>query len=187
MATLREISRKSGVGVHSLRKLVKAGFLRAEAESDISTAIRSILAKQRPLSVAHLVELMTDESIYEDLGRYAEAASYQVTQLGEVKATAAPREICAVIDDAANNRPEAVETLAQWIFRALPANPCSHAWLACRLVWNSPENLRSEDIKRVPLALINARKLLTGCWAIRDDGKRKSTVYFRKANKFIDL
>lgn len=185
MLTLKEISLKSGVGVHSLRKLVKTGFLKAMDEDPQATAIRNMLAKQRPLSVSHLVAIMTEPALVEMLGRYGAEAQAQVARLGRVYDSAAPREISALIDDAANNRADAVAALGGWLRVSIPEHDVSHAWLAIRLIWNSPENLRAEDIKRVPLALINVRPEIPGYWRVDKLDGRTQTIY--RCPKFIDL
>jgi hypothetical protein len=133
--------------------------------------------------------LLADPTILDELGRYQGSAQEQIEALGGaaiVKAQAAPREICALIDDAANNRPDAVESVAAWVRSVLPAGkPVSYVWLAVRLVWNSPENLRAADIKRVSMALVNARPHMAGWWRVVQFPTRKATIFERP--KFIDL
>lgn len=177
MTTLREISQKTGVGIWTLRKLKKAGYIRAEDENAEAQRMRSILSKQRPLSVADLITLIADPTIMYDLGRYSETARSQVAALGAVEATAAPREVVAYVDDAANGRPEAVAVIGDWLRSVIPPHKVSHAWIATRLVWNSHANLRPADIARAPLALIAARKEIPGWWRVEKIAGRNQTFY----------
>lgn len=185
MATLRHIQAKTGVGIWTLRKLHKAGFLKAEDEDAATEKIRLTLSRGNPLSVAQLVELLEEPTLAHDLGRYADRARSQVEALGNVQGEAAPRDIVAYVDDASNAKPEAAAIIAEWLRSAIPAHGrVNHAWIATRLVWNS--FTRADDITRVSLALVNARKELPG-WSVVEkiDGRRQ--VFYAKPKKAFDL
>jgi hypothetical protein len=178
MATIREISKKTGVGVWTLRKLVKAGIFKADDDNAATEKIRLTLARGNPLSVAQLVELVDDPTLAHDLGRYAERAKAQVAALGEVRSEAAPFEVAAYIDEASNGNADATRILAGWIREIVPAAGSVHfSWIAARLVWNS--RTRADDIARVSLALINARKELAGWWRIEKIKGRPQTFFAR--------
>jgi hypothetical protein len=188
MATVQEISRKTGVGLSTLRKLHKAGYLKAEKESEAALALVSFLARGNPLSVGQLAALLRDPTLSYDLGRYAEASRLQVAALGAVEATAAGREITAHLFDAADKQPAAVAVVADWMRNAIPAHPVKHAWLALRLVWNLPESLQAGGLERVSLAMLNARHSgrLAGYWEIRNEAGRPQTFY-QKPKLSLDL
>lgn len=178
MTTLRDIAKKTGVGLWTLRKLHKAGFLKADDDDAATEKIRLTLARGNPLSVAQLVELIEDPSIEGDLGRYADRARAQVAALGNVKADAAPLNVCAYIDEASNGNVAAISVIAAWVRQVVPpAGAVNHGWIASRLVWNSPS--RDEDLARVSLALIAARKELDGWFYVDSNGSRSKTFYAR--------
>ncbi|WP_145960988.1 hypothetical protein [Sphingosinithalassobacter portus] len=186
MQTIQEISKKSGVSAWTIRKLVKAGFVKASEENPLAEQMRRALARQNPLSVEQLLALIDDPTLEYDLGRYADIALSQVAALGDVETTKASAEVCANMDDAADGRPHAIAMLGEWLRDVIPSRAVPHAWIAVRLVWHYRSSLRKEDYARIPLALIAARKEIEGWYRVETVRGRKMTFYQRPAGH-LDL
>lgn len=184
-----EISEKHKISLHKLRAMAKDNLLRLDSvEDERSALVRYYLSRNTNATVEHLLWLIESPAMLIDLGRYAERAKAQLSALGDVKATAAPRDVTAYIDDAARGDAEAQRILLDWLLGVLPGKPVSHAWLATRLLVGLPENLRAHNVKKLPMALLNIRKMpeFAGGWIIEKNGTRTQTFY-TKPKKPLDL
>lgn len=189
MVSLREINRKTGVGMGTLRKLKSAGFLvKTEDENAMALSITKAIARGNPLSVVQLVALIEDPSIEYELFGYAARAKNAVDALGDVKSMGAGREITAYINAAADRDQEALEIIAEWVRSIVPARgEVSHAWVATRLVINSP--LQADHLNRISLVMLNVRQApsLKGWWRVANIGGRTQTFYMRPKNPLANL
>jgi hypothetical protein len=186
-----EIAEKFAISVAKLRKMERDGCLRVDGEdSETAAALRHYLARNQQMTVAQIMSLLDSPALYIELGKWADRARTQVAALGDVKATAAPRDVTAYIDDAARGDSEAVEILMRWLHGVLPAKPVPHSWIAARLLINLPENLRASFIKRIPIALLNVRKQpeFAGWWTLAPTGaKDRNQTFYQKAKIALDL
>lgn len=192
MADIHEISLELDIPIRTLKKLAKAGYLRAsETENPVAAKIRYGLARGNPLSVASLVDLLTDEKLVFELGRYEGAALACIKALGNVQGELASADIVAAVEGAAVNEPGAVAKLVGWMKATIPsAGDVSHHYLAVRIVLGTKENFRGLIINRVALAFLNCRNApaFAGWFTVRERGKaQKITIYHRPANYTLDL
>lgn len=179
-----EISEEHSISVTKLRKLERDGLLCVDGqESQTAAALRYHLRRNQIMTVAQVLQLIDAPGLVIELNRWAERARTQLEALGDVKATQAPRDVTAYIDDAARGDAEAIAILLRWLQIVLPTRPVPHAWVGVRLLVGLPENLRAYNIRRVPLALLNVRKQpeFAGWWHLASTGgtERNRTFYAR--------
>jgi hypothetical protein len=185
-----EISEQFSISVAKLRKMEKAGCLRVDSEeNEAAASLRHYLARNQQMTVGQLMTLIESPSLYIELGKWSDRARTQVAALGDVKADAAPLDVTAYIDDAARGDPEALDVLTRWLQSVLPARPVGHAWVAVRLLIGLPENLRAYNVKKIPMALLNVRKLpdFAGWFIVEKIGTRTQTFYMRAKKPVANL
>lgn len=186
-----EISEKHKISLHKLRAMDKDNLLRLDTvEDERSATVRHYLSRNTNATVEQLLWLIEAPAMIVDLGRHANAARLQVAALGDVKATAAPRDVTAYVDDAARGDPDAMAIIVRWLQGVLPAKPVGYAWVATRLLIGLPENLRAFNVKRIPMALLNIKGMpeFAGWWSLAPSGgatDRNQTFYMRP--KRLDL
>lgn len=185
---IHDISRRTHIPLGSLRKLERLGVLMVDDEHDLAPAIRLHLGRNQQMSVAYLLALLDTPALVDDLGKYVDRAKGQVAALGDVKATAAPREVTAEIPEAAKGKPDALRALADWAKAILPADPVPYHWLAVRLLFPLNEFLREQNSPLVNLALLKLRQSpeFAG-WSATIGAKRPSVIFCRPANFPLDL
>jgi hypothetical protein len=185
---LFEYCERYHISVAKARRQMKDGVLRLDREENEQAAqMRFYLGRGQHLTLAHMVALLENSSILLDLGRYEERAEAQLAELGDVKGAAAPREVAAHITDARSGKePESIAILVAWLRSVIPTHPVSHYWVALRLLWGLPENIRKYDVPRVPLALLQCRKHpdLAGWWRVVESRGRTQTIYQRPEKPF---
>lgn len=184
-----EISEKHKISLAKLRAMDKDNLLRLDSvEDDRSASVRYYLSRNTNATVEQLLWLIESPAMIVDLGKFADRARSQLNALGDVRQTAAPRDVTAYIDDAARGDADAMAIVSRWLRDVLPIKPVNYAWVATRLLIGLPENLRAFNIKRIPMALLNIKATpeFAGYWEIVGDGKRNQTFY-AKAKKPLDL
>lgn len=187
---IHDISRRTHIAIGTLRKLERLGVLMVDDEDDAAPAIRLHLGRNQQMSVAHLLALLDTPALVDDLGRYVDRAKGQIAALGDVKATAAPREVTAEIPEAAKGNPAALRTLGEWVKSILPASdPASYHWLAVRLLFPLNEFLREQNSPLVNLALLKLRQApeFAGWSRSVPRGGKTTTIFSRPANFPLDL
>ncbi|MBA4161661.1 MAG: hypothetical protein C0515_06220 [Novosphingobium sp.] len=133
--------------------------------------------------------LLEEPSLLLDLGRYANKAEEQLSEVGDVKGEAAPREVAAYCWGAATGKePESVEILVEWLRLMIPAHPVSHYYVALRLLWGIPANIRHYEVPRIPLALLQCRKHpdFAGWWH-KVENKSRIQTFYQRPEKLFDL
>lgn len=187
---IHEISEKHKISLRKLRAMAKDNLLRLDSvEDERSATVRNYLSRNANVTVEHLLWLIESPAMLIDLGRHAGRAKAQLSALGDVGATAAPRDVTAYIDDAARGDAEALRILLDWLLSVLPSKPVSHAWIATRLLIGLPENLRAHNVKKIPMALLNIRRMpeFAGGWTIERNGTRTKTFYMQPKNLVAKL
>jgi len=176
---IHELHEKSGVSLRTLRKIEKLLKGRPIGASDpVVDAIKSQTNRTRPLSVAQYMALIDKPELIDALGNRAERIEQELETIGDAIGQAAPREVTLRLQDAAKLNPEAVAIIAQWMQSAIPEQGCvPYAYLALRLIYGVPENLRRNALPLVPRAIQAAKQheALAGHWRFAE----KATIYFR--------
>jgi hypothetical protein len=184
-----ELADKSGVSLRTLRKIEKLLKGRPIAASDpVIDAIRVQSRKSRALSVSQYMALIDDPDLIDALGTRAENVQDALDAIGDAVGEAAPRDVTMHIQDAAKGNAEAAAILARWMRDALPVQGnVSHAYLALRLLYGVPENVRHYVLPLVPRAMQAAKRqdALAGHWRVVQNGSIRATEYFRPI--FLDL
>jgi hypothetical protein len=181
---LAEFCDEFRISARKAKAMHARGVLRLDdSGSEIAAAIRQMMIKGQPLTAMHLVSLVESPSALLELGRHAGKVQDQLEAIGDAKAGAAPREIVALLSDAARGDPEAVSALVGWIKGALPESgeAVSHAWIAARLLLGVPAKARHFDVPRIPRALMRCRKApeFSGWWHYDARSGRKFSLYAR--------
>lgn len=182
-----EFCEKYKISLTKARRMDRDKVLRLDGgENKAAAEMRHYLGRGQALPAAHLVALVEEPSILLDLGRYAERADAQLSELGpNVKDEAAPREIVAYIEGAAKNDPDAVDTLLGWLMEILPSKPVPHSFIAVRLLLGLAPSIRGYDVPRIPRALLNCRKReeFADWWRTEKTPSRNVTLYQRPSGK----
>jgi hypothetical protein len=178
-----EISEKAKISIPKLRLLDKLGVLRHDGSATELDGIRETIRLSNKLSVAQLVYLIENPAGLLELGKYASKAKEQLSALDDVAGQVAPREVTALILDAFEKQPEAVEALVAWAKTIIPEKPVGHSYIATRLLLGVPENMRRHEFPRLHRALMNCRDVPSFAgWHRREKSvSRNKTVYQKLA------
>ncbi len=190
---LHEISLQCDIPLYLLRRLVKHKHLRpGQSSNPLAAKLQFILARNRPLSVAHLVALLEDEdeSLLDSLGKYMGKAMDQIAKLGSWRDEIASHDVVMDIEGAALKSETPARNLITWIKATLPAQgEVSHAWLAVRIAMGAKPQFRGIILNRINLALLNCRAQpeFAGWFTVRKAKGQAVTFYHRPANLAFDL
>ena len=191
--TLYEFCEKYHISLSKARRMDRDGVLRLDREENATAAeMRQCLARGQTLPAHHLMSLVEEPSLLLDLGRYAEKAEQQVSELGDVKNGTAPKEVVAYVSEAArpgsDEHAEAVEILVKWLKEIIPAKPVPHSYIAVRLLLGIPAPVRKFDIPRIPRAILNCRQHpdFKDWWRVVKTPSRNMTLY-QRPKKLFDL
>ena len=185
-----EIAQRGKTSIAVLKRLAALGVLKydkeAPAAETFADRVRFHLNRNPRLTVGMVLELLDNPAALGELRGYEDRASRQIAALGDVANEGAPAEVTAAIDDAARGDLEAGRILAAWIRRVLPARDVPHVWLASRLLYPLPANLRNADASRLTFALMHVRRRddMAGWW---HSGKNKEIVYHEFRTSALDL
>jgi hypothetical protein len=178
-----ELADKSGASLRTLRKIEKLLKGRPIAASDpVLDSIRAQTNRVRPLSVSQYMALIDRPELIDALGSRAERIEQELEAIGDAQGEAAPREVTLHLQDASKGNPKAAAIIAQWMHDALPdQGNVPHAYLALRLLYGVPENVRRFALPVVPRAMQAAKRQapLAGCWRIVETGSMRATEYFK--------
>lgn len=180
-----EASKRTGVSIANLRKLEKLKILKLDDEKELAPVLRFSLARNAHLPVAHILALIDDPGLIDELGRYSDKARAQMAELGAFEASAAPARVSYEIPDAMKGDKEAAGRIAAWLRDVLPPEGVSHYWIAARMLAPLNEFLRAKCVPRFGLALLTVRDLpeFKEWWRM----KGKSVIYFRPSHFSLDL
>src|SRR4051812_596693 len=93
---LYEFCKEFGISVKKAKKMHKRGVLRLRGDVDDHTEeMKFYLSKGQHLPIKFLLLLSERPAMVWSLGRYTVKAERQLTELGDVKGEAAPREVGA--------------------------------------------------------------------------------------------
>lgn len=189
MSTIYEISQALDISLRTLRKLDKAGFLKATQSADpISDAARANLKKGNKLTALQQLHLLRNPAARDSLSQYEFEIDAQLDRLGEALTDAAPWDISSAIELAARREPGAIDKISNWLFSFIQVSEYfdkgathDHAFIAVRLLAEVPEHSLVDLSKKVQACLWQCRRgaQLSNCWKLNDKGQ---IVYFR-ANK----
>ena len=185
-----EFCERFNISMKKAKEMRKADILRIDGSTDEKTeAIRYWLSRGQRLTAAQLCELVEDNSLLLDLGRFAERAREAIDTLDNPMRQAAPREITAYITDACKGDKDAAAILATWIKTIVPAKPVPHAWIAVRLLLGINPSVREFEIPRINRALLNVRLLpeFARWFTSKSVNGRNATFYFCPAKLPLDL
>lgn len=183
---IRELSRRTGVSLSTLKTLDKLKVLKlsADPEGDKIEAIKFSLTKNPALTVMQILDLTAQPDLISELGNFEHRARVHLETMGDIKAQAAPTSVTAFLVEAYCRDPIALEVLADWARSILPPKAVGYHWLASRLLFNAPEVSRQKDAKRIPLTFVNLRKVesFAGFWQMNI---KREFEYFQKVS--LDL
>jgi len=179
---IHDISRRTHISLENLRKLERLGVLKLDEETPIAAPLRLHLARNQRMTVAQILTLIEEPEIVEELGKYAERARAQISALGDVKATAAPRSVTAEIVEASKGNPDACRIIADWLKEVLPSEPVPYHWVAVRLLAPLNEFLREMNAPLINLALLKVRGLpeFAGWWRSVPKSGRNTIIFKRQ-------
>jgi len=181
------LARKARVPLKTLRRIEKFGALKVDKESEQISQLLFHMRGNMKFTLPMLLWLIDDPALIDELGyisgTYAKRAEAQLRTLGDVKATGAPIDVTAEIQEASKGNADAALVLAQWLMNVLPdERTVSYHWIAARLL--SPLNafLREQNAPWITLALLNVRRLpeFAGYWKSVSIGARNEIQYFAK-------
>ena len=177
---IHQISETSGVSIRKLRKLDKMGVLKLDKENEDLSKIRFYISKGQSIPALQLLYLVENPDDIFELGNAAGEAQSQVDALAIGEDSAAPVDVCSVIDlAAARDRPDEVERLCDWLLGILPADPVPYSFIAVRVLLGASLSTRALIAARLPKALLNVRALprfAAGSKVIKIKG-RNATLY----------
>jgi hypothetical protein len=189
MATIFEISERSGLSVRTLNKLDKLGYLNATKSAEpITDAARANLKKGNKLTALQQLYLLRNDKARASLNQWQFEIDAQLDKLGDAIAEAVPWSISNAIELAARREAQAVDKIAQALFGFIQLSEHfdrgkiqDHAFIAVRLLADVPEHSLVNLSKKVQACLWQCRRsaTLSDCWRLNEKGE---TVYFR-ANK----
>lgn len=180
MPTVEEMSSRYAISLKKLRRMERDGVLNVEAGDPTILQMLSALRSGNQLSVSQCVDLLTAPALFAQLGGYETKARGQLALLGSVVVPAPDSAAMAIVDAAAYDA-GALERLADWIKATIPEQPCTHHYLAVRLLLGVQTNLRQYEAPRIPRAFLNVRKsgLLAGWFEIVKQRGKNATIYHR--------
>ena len=136
----------------------------------------------------HLVALIEDPSLLDDLGCHADKARKQLALLGD-PVEAAPIEAHAHVTFASQGEEDSVLQIIKWCKAVIPSERAvTHHYLAVRLLLGIPKCIRHFDERRMQQAMLNCRKhpQFEGWWRVEKTGSRNVT-YYQKPKFSFDL
>jgi hypothetical protein len=192
MSTIFEISTQLDISLRTLRKLEKAGYLKATKSADpISDAARANLKKGNRLTALQQLHLLRNPGARESLSQYEFEIDAQLEKLGEAIAEAAPWDISSAIELAARREQGAIDKISNWLYNLIQVSESfdkgamhNHAFIAVRLLAEIPEHSLVDLSKKAQACLWQCRRSakLSDCWKLTDKGE---TVYFRPNKKAL--
>lgn len=183
-----ELAERCDISLKKARRVAKALSLRTGRKDERAAKMRLKLCRNLQLSVAELLALLNEGSLFRKLGKYERHALAQTYALGNVRAGVAPIEVTKHIEEAAAGIPESVGVLLRWLKSVLPPVPVSYHWIAVRLLFEKWPGLHSRDTWRVHKALENvrARPEFEG-WSSKMPVGSYKPVFYHRPKMLFDL
>lgn len=173
LPTLDAIHNKTKIPMRHLVQLQERGYLPAQKPDKTVSAILASLRKHpdRPLPPDQALWLLFNrDKLPVILEKRKKQIDDQLSDLGDIKADAAPWSIASRVGLAAGHDVESVALLAQWARGALSTLPAGqtvpYAWLACRLLINAPGHHLPLLVRSLikAIQLIRKHPAMSGCW-----------------------
>lgn len=163
-----ELSRRSYVGLKTLRKIEKFGALIVDEPDPVLAPIKHYISRNKALTSEHMAALIERPELVEALEQHAPLAQSLIAELGAVEP--APAEVGWAILGAAANDPVDVATIVDWARSVLPARDVGHHWLAVRLLLAIEPAARPKEAKRLRRVMLNVRRseAFAGWWRVVD-------------------
>jgi hypothetical protein len=151
-----------------------------DANEEPSEEIFYWLARGQHLTVRHIVMLLERPALLDLLGPQERNAREQLREVGNAREEAAPPNVAACIA-ARNLNPKTISLLVGWLRSVLPAQPVSHFWVATRLAFGLPQDVRQERSAYMRFALKQCRKHpdFAGWWGTENRFLRNALFYHR--------
>lgn len=192
MPTIYEISTQLDISLRTLRKLDKAGYLKATKSADpITDSARDNLKKGNRLTALQQLHLLRNAEARESLTQWEYDIDATLEALGNVDADSAPWDVSSAIELAARREPGAIDKISNWLFNLIQVSESfdkgamhHHAFIAVRLLAEIPEHSLVDLSKKAQACLWQCRRSakLSECWKLNDKGE---TVYFRPNKKAL--
>jgi hypothetical protein len=190
MSTIFEISTQLDISLRTLRKLEKAGYLKATKSADpISDAARDNLKKGNRLTALQQLHLLRNPEARESLTQWEYDIDATLEALGNVDADSAPWDVSSAIELAARRDVDAINKISNWLISFIQVSEYfdkdktrDHAFIAVRLLANVPSHSLEDLAKRAQACLWQVRRARPDYWQLNDKGQ---TVYFRPKKKAL--
>lgn len=189
---IHQMANRTGIALRDLRKLDRLKVLKLDRETPASDAIRFHLSRNPRLTVEHMLALIDEPDILDELSpKHAARVKTQMAalDLDNSEAPLAPIEVAASVASAARTDAAAAATIAHWLMGVLPsAAPVSHHWVAVRLLAPSAKVIRDQDLSLIGLALVNVRRVpeFAGYWK-SETINGKPAILYQKPKLALDL
>lgn len=183
-----EIAERFEISLEKARKIAKAVSVRTGRKDERAGAMRLKLSRDLQLSVAQLLTLLNDGSLYHKLGKYEDRARGQTFALGNVRAGIAPPDVTKQIRAAATGERESVQIIMRWLKSVLPPWPVRYHWVAVRLLCARLPQTDGRDLLEVCRALDNvrARADFSG-WSSKMPAGPYNPVFYHRPKLVFDL
>lgn len=185
-----EIRERTGIALRTLQKLDEIGALDHDPVDPIVSDIYTNLGKRVPLTVAQLLALIEQPALLTSLGKHQDDAQFEIEDLGNYVAEAAPQKVYFQLGDAAYNDDQAIRKIVAWIKSIIPPHyPVRHSYIAIRLVTGSTQpEMRKHYLKIIGRALgyCRAHPEFNGWWKV-EAGKGKRVTWYSQPQISYDL
>lgn len=190
MPTIYEISTQLDISLRTLRKLDKAGYLKATKSADpITDSARNNLKKGNRLTALQQLHLLRNPEARESLTQWEYDIDATLEALGNVDADSAPWDVSSAIELAARRDVDAINKIADWLYNLILCSDSfdkgaqkDHAFITVRLLANVPSHSLVDLSKRAQACLWQVRRARPDYWQLNDKGQ---TVYFRPKKKAL--
>lgn len=190
MATIYEISTQLDISLRTLRKLDKAGYLKATKSADpITDSARDNLKKGNRLTALQQLHLLRNPEARESLTQWEYDIDATLEALGNVDADSAPWDVSSAIELAARREQGAIDKISNWLISFIQVSEYfdkdktrDHAFIAVRLLAEIPEHSLVDLSKKAQACLWQVRRAHPDIWTLAPDGR---TVYFRPRKKAV--
>lgn len=190
MSTIYDISKQLDISLRTLRKIDKAGYLKASKSIDpITDSARDNLKKGNRLTALQQLHLLRNPGARETLTQWEYDIDATLEALGDAIGEGAPWDVSSAIELAARREPGSVDKIADWLSNLILFSDSfdkgaekDHAFIAVRLLANVPDHSLEILAKKTQACLWNVRRARPDYWKLNDKGQ---TVYFRPNKKAL--
>lgn len=187
MRSIFRLCNEFNISLTKARQMDKDGLLNLDQSEEPEQEIFYWLSHGSHLTVRHMVMLIEKPSLLHELGSQERKARDQLEEVGSAKEESAPPHVVACIAER-TLIPEAVALLVDWIRSVLPAHPVSHYWIATRLVFGLPKEIREDRSAYVRFALKQCRNHpdMAG-WSRPENRYSRVATLYQRPERLYDL